>query len=100
MVKHIVVWKLKPTAEGRDRSANAGRMKAVLEELRGKIPGLRHLEVGINFNPTDAAYDVALYSEFDSRQALEGYQTHPEHVKAMGFISKVRDLRIVVDYEL
>ncbi len=99
MVKHIVVWKLKPTAEGRDRPANAERMKAMLEALRGRIPGLRHLEVGINFNPTDAAYDIALYSEFDSREALEGYQNHPEHVKAMGFISQVRDHRIVVDYE-
>ena len=100
MVKHIVVWKLKPNAEGAGRAANAERVKAALEGLRGKIPGMRHVEVGINFNATDAAYDVALYSEFDNRAALDGYQEHPEHVKVKGLIKSVRDSRVVVDYEI
>jgi hypothetical protein len=100
MVKHIVVWKLKPSAEGADRVVNAERGKSALEGLRGKIPGMSHIEVGINFNSTDAAYDVALYSEFESREALNVYQDHPEHVRVKSFIKRVRDVRVVVDYEV
>ncbi|MGL5244279.1 MAG: Dabb family protein [Sarcina sp.] len=31
---------------------------------------------------------------------LNSYQKHPEHVKVGEFISKVRDGRVVVDYEI
>ncbi len=100
MIKHIVVWKLKPSAEGADRAANARSMKQRLEALRGRVPGLRRLEVGINFNRTAAAYAVALVSEHDSREALDVYQNHPEHLACVDFIGKIRDQRIVVDYEV
>ncbi len=40
MLKHVVMWKLKDEAEGADRATNARRVKAALESLRGRIPGL------------------------------------------------------------
>jgi len=98
-VKHIVLWKLKDEAEGAKKAENARRIKERLEALRGRIPGLRHLEVGVNFEPSAAAYDVALYSELDSRAALDAYQVHPEHKAVADFIGKVREARVVVDYE-
>ncbi|TVR91205.1 MAG: Dabb family protein [Spirochaetaceae bacterium] len=100
MVKHIVFWKLKPEVDGSTASENARRMKAVLEELCETVPGIVALEVGINFNPSDAAYDVALYSEFESRAGLESYQKHPDHVAAAEFVKSVVSGRAVVDYEL
>lgn len=100
MVKHIVFWKLKDQAEGASREENAREVKARLEALRGKIPGLLRLEVGIDFNRSDAAYDVALYSELVDRAALEAYQRHPEHVAVADFVGKVRSARAVVDYDL
>ena len=41
MVKHIVMWKLKPE----NMEENAQAIKAALESLNGKIPGLRSLAV-------------------------------------------------------
>ncbi len=99
MVKHIVLFKLKERAEGATKAENARRLKKMIEGLRAKVPGVVELEVGLNFEPSDAAYDLALYSVFESRAALAAYQTHPAHVAVAEFLGRVRDLRVVVDYE-
>ncbi len=99
VVKHIVFWTLKESAQGRSARENALEMRRRLEALRGRIPGLIRLEVGIDFGRTESSADVALYAEFTDRASLEGYQTHPEHVEAVEFIRKVRETRAVVDYE-
>jgi hypothetical protein len=100
MVKHVAMWKLKAHADGRDRAGNAARMKAALESLRGRILGMSHLEVGLNFAASDAAFDVVLYSEFESAEALAAYQAHPEHARVAEWIGLVRSERVLVDYEV
>jgi hypothetical protein len=99
MVKHIVLWKLKETAGGRSRAENAALIKKVLEELRGVIPGLLEIEVGVDFLHSEQSADVALYSEFESREALAAYQEHPAHKAVMPMILEARSERRVVDYE-
>jgi len=100
MLKHIVLFKLKPAAEGAPKAANAKKIKADLEALKGKIPQIRHIEVGINCIPGDAAYDIAIYSEFADEKDLAIYAKHPEHLKVAEFVGKVRESRVVVDYIL
>ena len=99
MVKHIVVWRLKASAHGHTRTENARIIKQRLESLSGVIPGLLKIEVGIDFGKTEQSCDIALYSEFDSREALRLYQEHPAHQAAVQFIREARDERYVVDYE-
>jgi len=98
MIKHIVMWKLKEVSECGDRLHNAKKMKHELEALKTKIPQIRHIEVGINDIPSDASYDVVLYSEFNNDEDLALYQKHPEHQKVADFIAKARERRAVVDY--
>ena len=100
MIKHIVLWRLKESAGGRDKAANARLIKEKLEALNGQIPGLIRLEVGLDFLAGESSSDVALYSEFASREALEGYQSHPEHKAVMPFVMDVRSERRTVDYEI
>ena len=99
MIKHLVMWKLKDAAEGATKEQNARKMKADLEALKHKIPQIRHIEVGLNFLPSDAAYDVALYSEFATEEDLALYQRHPEHKSVGVFVEKVRESRVVVVYK-
>ena len=99
MVKHIVLWKLKPEAHGHSAADNARAIKAKLEALQGRIPGLLKIEVGIDFSRSDSSWDLALYSELESRAALDAYQAHPEHKAVMPFILETRNERRVVDYE-
>jgi hypothetical protein len=99
MFKHIVCFKLKDSAEGASKAENAKQIKSRLEALQGRIPGLQKLEVGINIVEDAAAYDIALYSEFTSREDAEQYQVHPEHQAVAQFIGRVREARVVVDFE-
>lgn len=100
MIKHIVLWKLKETAAGRSVAENALEVKRRLEALNGQIPGMLRLEVGIDFSKEDASSDVALYSEFESRAALDVYQSHPLHEEVKQFVMAVRSERRLVDYEV
>jgi len=100
MIKHIVMWRLKEAAHGNDKATNASLIKKKLEALVGKIPGLLKLEVGIDYSCSDTSSDVVLYSEFESREALERYHVHPDHKAIMPFVMEARDERRVVDYEI
>jgi hypothetical protein len=96
MVKHIVMWKLKPFAEGENKKTNAIKIKKKLENLQGIIPGAFKIEVGINYSP--GGYDVVLNSEFNDHDALETYQMHSEHIRVKEFINLVASDRAVADY--
>jgi hypothetical protein len=99
LIKHIVMWKLKEFAEGNDKLENIKIIKASLENLQKDISQIKLIEVGININTAAQAYDLVLYSLFESMEDLSIYQNHPEHVKVAEFINKVRDERVVADYE-
>ena len=99
MVVHIVFWRLHEHAAGRSRQENALEMKRRFEALRTVIPGLRRLDFGIDFAGTDQSSHVALYTEFDSRKALDDYQAHPAHKEVAAFLADLRTERRVVDYE-
>ena len=100
MIKHIVMFKLKEEAEGRDKAANAQLLKAMLEALPASIKEIRFFEVGVNFLLASIAYDLVLISQFESIEALQSYQKHPEHLKVFDFVVNNCENRIVVDYSL
>lgn len=99
MVRHIVMWKLLVTAEGRDKAGNGRFIKSLLEGLVPVIPEIRQLEVGINGLANDSNFDVVLNCVFDDLAALGRYQDHPEHLKAAALIAPLRSARSAVDYE-
>ena len=81
MVKHIVMWKIQGV-NGQSKEETAQEIKRTLEDLNGKIEGLIHLEVGIDFLQSDASYDVVLYSELANKEALDFYQNHALQVNS------------------
>jgi len=99
MIKHIVMWKLKDQAEGAGRTANAAKMKALLDGCRDVVPGIVEFEVALAQPGLEATYDVVLYSVFADKAALDAYQDHPKHVAVKPFIGAVRLERQCMDYE-
>lgn len=95
MIKHIVMWKFK---EGEQENMMIFRDR--LLSLRGKIPEIRSMEVGINMNPSDRSFDAVLVSEFDSLEALRAYSTNPLHVEVSAFCKSIRTASHSVDYEI
>lgn len=100
MIKHIVLWKLKEEAGGKGKKENAAALKSKLEALKPIIPQILELEVGLQMEPNESVFDVALYSIFTGREELEAYQKHPEHQKVVEFVRSVTADRKVVDYEV
>lgn len=92
MVKHIVVYKLK---EGVDKEEAVKIIASVLEPLVGKIPGLQYMEIRACFGGSD----YALYSEFESREALTAYATNPLHLEAKTHFHHFIETRTAADYE-
>lgn len=99
MLKHIVMWKFKPEAEGADKAANLVRAKALLDACAGLTPGMRMLEVAIAQPGLECTYDLVLYAEFDDAAALDAYQNHPQHLAVKPFIGAVRLDRQCMDYQ-
>jgi Stress responsive A/B Barrel Domain len=91
------MWNLSGnTAEAKER--NVELLRRSFHSLNGRIPGLRHLEIGADSSGVDYACDVVLYSEFDSQAALDAYATHPEHMRVKAEIGAMRIARHQVDY--
>ena len=97
MIKHIVMWKVKGSTPEEKREG-VRRIQAAFDGVVGVIPGLLALEVGADVSRIEYACDVVLYSEFESRQALDSYATHPEHLRIKRDLADVRIARHQVDY--
>ena len=93
MVKHIVLYTLK---EGVNKEEAVKIIREVLEPLVGKIPGLTHLEIRAAYQ---GGMDYALYSEFESKEALAAYAAHPLHQEAKTHFWDFLNQRFCADYE-
>ncbi|MBN1339870.1 MAG: Dabb family protein [Bacteroidales bacterium] len=99
MIKHIVLIRLKQTDRQEIKEKNADKLKALLESLVSIIPEIKHLEVGKNSGTRNAAYDLALVTEFNNTADLDIYRNHPEHIKVLNFLKEITHDTAVVDYE-
>jgi len=97
MIKHIVMWNVRGDTPA-ERTLAIARLQRSFESLRGRIPGLLHLEIGVDSSRIDYACDVVLYSEFESQAALDAYGTHPEHLRVKRELGDLRIARHQVDY--
>ena len=96
MVKHIVAFKLKGTAE--ERRAAAEAFRDALMALPEVIDVLQSMEVGINENPAED-WDVVLTAVVPTMADVAVYAKHPAHVAAAGIVGPLKECRACVDYE-
>lgn len=100
MIRHIVMWRLKPEYKRAGSIEQREAIEHALEALRAGVAGLRRLEVGVDQAHGPDAADLVLFSEFDSWEALRGYDRHPLHDQLRGLIGPMRVERRVLDYEV
>lgn len=94
MLTHIVFFKL------HDRSMeNKQKFRDALESMRGRIPQIRAMEIGVNVVEAARAFDVALYQKFDSLDAMQEYQMHPVHQAILPYLREHSEGTAAVDYE-
>ena len=91
MIKHVVMWKI-----------NTDQIDLAVEKLLsmdGKIEGMKNLSVGKNFNPNSTAFDLILINEFETKDELDLYQNHPDHLEVKKYLGGVTSEAAVVDFE-
>jgi hypothetical protein len=99
MYKHLVLWKLKPQANGRKKDENATRVKEKIEGLKNTIPEIIFLDIGINIGGYGASfYDVGMYITFKNENAFLKYITYESHNEAVAFIQSVMEAEEIVDF--
>ncbi len=100
MIRHIVMWKFKDSAEGRTKAENIELVKASLYALVGEIDEIKKMEIGVDITHSAASMDLALVTEFESMDTLRAYAIHPKHVKVAEYVGRVAESRVVLDYEM
>ncbi len=95
-VKHIVLFELHDSVT----EADAEGMFGTIQQLLVNIPGVIDVSVGKNF--TDRAPNVThgAVVTLESKQALEGYGPHPNHVEVQGILKPNVKSVSAVDFEV
>jgi hypothetical protein len=99
VIHHVVMWRLRDEAKRSSWLGIIERLEHHIVGMRTTVPGLLRIDLGSNKSAAPDAADLLLYSEFDSWDALKGYEDHPLHDELRGLIGPLRIERRVVDYE-
>ncbi len=96
MIKHIVCFKLK------DNSLEfCKKTKDILLSMKGNVPMLVDIQVGIDFLHSPRSYDIILETYFKSKEDLEAYQKDPYHCSVVKtHMHASQEASIAIDYEL
>ena len=101
MVKHIILWTLNPKLSEEEKKSVKAGIKAGLEGLIGKVPGLIDVKVHIDGRLASSNADVMLDSTLESEEALKCYARHPEHLAvANGKVRPDTVQRACLDFEI
>ena len=101
MVKHIILWRLREDLTAEEKAIVKQDIKAGLEGLAGRIPGLLDIKVNVDGRLDSSNADVMLDSTLVDEAALRAYAVHPEHVAvADGKVRPYTSLRTCLDYEI
>ena len=94
MIKHVVCFKLK---EGE----NPEKAKEVLLSMKGNVPMIKDIEVGVDLLHSSRSYDVYLSVILEDMKTLEEYQNDPYHVNVVKtHMHKVRESSVAIDFEI
>ncbi len=95
MIKHIVCFKLKDNSP-----AECEKARDILLSMKGNVPMIKDIEVGIDFLHSERSYDLILQVTLEESE-LKNYQNDPYHC---GVVKKhmhaVRTSSVAVDYRI
>lgn len=94
MIKHVVCFKL-------NEGESPEKAKEVLLSMKGNVPMLRGIEVGVDCLHSARSYDVILSVILDDMKALSDYQQDKYHVEVVKkHMHAVTKTSVAVDFEI
>lgn len=101
MVRHVVMFKFLPEADGRSKAENVTMTAERLRALPALIPEILHSEVHVGApEAAEGNCDLLLISDFESFETLNTYLVHPDHKAIGAFMRPLRESRAAVDFLL
>jgi len=99
MIRHVVMFKFLPEAQGRSKAENVAATRAMLEALPAKIPQILSSQVYTAAEGSaEGNSDLILISDFASFETLEEYLVHPDHKAVGAFMRPLRESRAACDF--
>ncbi len=99
MIRHFVTWKLAAT-DPAEKAEAAATIRRELESLVPLIPEVHSLEVRSNEGYFDVNWDLVLIAEYETWEALQAYQVHPEHQRVGAIVRANVSARASIDFEV
>ncbi|MBO5197289.1 MAG: Dabb family protein [Lachnospiraceae bacterium] len=96
MIKHLVLWKLKPEIKNAEFPEKLALLQGMFDRMIGIVEGLRHVELYEINQPSE--YDLCLYTEFDDQASLDAYKPHPLHQNVKSVSKDWVYNKLVIDY--
>ncbi|MFL6124149.1 Dabb family protein [Actinophytocola sp.] len=89
MIRHIVLFKLKPGIHWGDERVAAAERKA--EQVGARVTELIEWRVGRNVSARDIAYDYVVMGLVRDDEALQRYLVHPFHQESVALWREISD---------
>ena len=95
MIKRVSLFRLK-----KRNTEDIKKVVDALKSMRGAVPTLLDIEVGVNVSKSAEASDVVLIVTFKDIESLRHYEQDPFHLSVKEIVVGLKENRVVVDYEL
>lgn len=95
MISHVVLMKFNPGVS----EVDIEELEKMLNELPNKIIEIHAYEFGRDLVRSPRSYDFALNALFANLEALDRYQTHPQHQPLIKKIQEICESVVTVDFE-
>jgi hypothetical protein len=99
LIRHIITWKL-VAQDPSERTDAFDLLAGEFGALPGLIPEIVDLQITRDLDETEGNWDVVLIVDYESREDLETYQVHPEHVRAKAIAATLVNSRAAIDFEV
>jgi len=96
MIRHIVLFKLKPNITKQEVE---GLAKG-LNDLKKNIKQVKALTVETDVGRTPSSCDLVLDALFNNMEDVKTYSTHPAHIEIVKMIEKLCESRMKIDYQV
>ena len=98
MIKHIVMFRITDLISREGKKSQAQRIASIFGPL-SKLESVHEYRTAINFNTTEAAWDIIIDSSFYNKEDLIRYQKSSEHQEAISRAREINKEKAVIDYE-
>lgn len=103
MIRHVVLWKLKPEAADSEVLAqNLAQIYRNCQRMVEEMPLIRRFSFYSGIKQGKDLYEAATAMDFDSLEALAEFQASPAHhdPDSRAFCELVRERKAVIDFEI